>query len=222
MLAEADNARRALRELDDLRRGRVRLGATPSLCTGLMPQIIGEYHREHPGVAIVITESGSRDLQELLAAGALDLALLVDSRAEDDPGVDTQPLFVEELVVISALSDPPPTPRPSMRIRELRTKQLVMFREGYDLREATLAACREAGFEPRLAVEGGEMDAVLGLVAAGLGIAVVPSTVVADRFRVTPLASPGLRRTVQLARRRGIHMSRAAAELERAVQAYAA
>ena len=158
--------------------------------------------------------------RELLSAGALDLALLVDSRAEDDPGVDTDPLFVEELVVISALSEPPPTRRPALRIGELRTKQLVMFREGYDLRETTLAACRAAGFEPRLAVEGGEMDAVLGIVAAGLGIAVVPSTVVAERFRVTPLASPGLRRTVQLARRRDIH--RRAAELERAVQAYAA
>ena len=52
-----------------------------------------------------------------------------------------------------------------------------MFRHGYDLRELTLAACRAAGFEPDFAVEGGEMDAVLGFVEAGLGVAVVPSMV---------------------------------------------
>ncbi len=221
MLAEAENARRAMRELTDLKRGQVRLGATPSLCTGLVPDIVGEYHRRHPGVAIVITESGSRDLQSALTDGTLDLALLVDSRAQDDPGLATEPLFVEELVVISSRDQPPPTRRARMRISELRTKQLVMFREGYDLREATLGACRAEGFEPTFAVEGGEMDAVLGLVAAGLGVAVVPSTVVTDRFRVTPLASPGLARTVQVARRSGVELSRAAAELADAIGAYA-
>lgn len=224
MLAEADHARRAIRELTDLQRGQVRLGATPSLCTGLVPTIIGDYHRRHPGVAIVITESGSRDLQGLLADGALDLALLVDSRAEDDARLVTEPLFVEELVVISAPDLPPPmtpTPRGELRIADLRDTQLVMFREGYDLRETTLRACRAEGFEPSFAVEGGEMDAVLGFVAAGLGVAVVPSTVVGDRFRVTRLAAPGLSRTVQVARRNGVELSRAAAELADAIAGYA-
>ncbi len=46
---------------------------------------------------------------------------------------------------------------------------MVMFRHGYDLRELTVAACRAAGFEPSFTVEGGEMDAVLGFVRAGLG-----------------------------------------------------
>ena len=52
-----------------------------------------------------------------------------------------------------------------------------MFRHGYDLRELTVAACRAEGFEPEFAVEGGEMDAVLGFVRAGLGVAVVPRMV---------------------------------------------
>jgi DNA-binding transcriptional LysR family regulator len=221
MLAEADNAHRAIRELDDLRRGQVRLGATPSLCTGLIPNIVAEYHRKHPGVAIVITEGGSRGLQQLLADGALDLALLVDSRAENDPRIATEPLFVEELVVISAPDGPPPTRRARLPIAALRGKQLVMFREGYDLREATLAACRAEGFEPTFAVEGGEMDAVLGFVAAGLGVAVVPSTVVGERFRVTRLAEPALTRTVQVAQRSGVQLSRAAGEFKRSIDAYA-
>ena len=58
-----------------------------------------------------------------------------------------------------------------------------MFRHGYDLRELTVAACRAAGFEPTFAVEGGEMDAVLGFVRAGLGVAVVPSMVAARSGR---------------------------------------
>lgn len=65
-----------------------------------------------------------------------------------------------------------------------------MFRHGYDLRDLTVAACRAAGFEPVFTVEGGEMDAVLGFVRAGLGIAVVPAMVVehgGPGLRATPL-----------------------------------
>ncbi len=215
ILAEADNARRSLAELADLKRGRVRLGATPSLCTGLVPKIVAEYHRSHPGVAIFITEGGSRDLQQSLAAGELDLALVVDSRADDDDQLATVPLLVEELVIISSRDDPPPTRRGRIGIAQLRNKNLVMFREGYDLRDTTVAACREHGFEPSFAVEGGEMDAVLSLVAAGVGIAIVPNTVVDDRFRITRLRSPGLNRTIELCRRDAIELSRSALDLER-------
>lgn len=221
ILADVDNARRALAEIADVRRGRVRLGATPSLCTGLVPSIVAGYRRDHPGVGIVITEGGSRDLQQRLVAGELDLALLVDSGPHADDPLATTALFVEELVVISSRDVPPPTRRARIGIGELRTKQLVMFREGYDLRETTIAACREHGFEPSFAVEGGEMDAVLSLVAAGVGIAIVPNTVVGDRFRVTRLAAPGLSRAIQLSRREGIDLSRAAIELEHRLRSYA-
>ena len=220
ILAEADTARRSLAELADLQRGRVRLGATPSLCTGLVPRIIAEYHRDHPGVAIVITEGGSRDLQQRLAAGELDLALIVDSRPHDAT-LATTPLFVEELVVISGADDDAPTRRARIGIPQLRNRQLVMFREGYDLRETTIAACREHGFEPTFAVEGGEMDAVLSLVAAGVGIAVVPSTVADDRFRITRLQAPGLHRTIELSRRDAIELPRSAVDLEQRILALA-
>jgi DNA-binding transcriptional LysR family regulator len=87
-----------------------------------------------------------------------------------------------------------------------------MFRDGYDLRDVTVAACRGEGFEPMYAVVGGERDAVLRFVQAGLGSAVVPSMVVAGRpeFRATPFVRPGLSRTVALAHRRDVPPPRAA------------
>lgn len=103
-------------------------------------------------------------------------------------------------------------------IPDLEGERLVMFRHGYDLRELTVAACRSAGFEPDFAVEGGEMDAVLGFVRAGLGVAVVPRMVAARSgrgLRVTPLARPGLARTIALAHRSDVAPPRAARELQR-------
>lgn len=217
MLADADTARREIRALDELHAGRVRLGATPSLCTGLLPQILVSFHREHPGIELIVHEGGSRDLQTQLAEGALDLALVIDTRLTHDHVLQAAPLFVEELVVISPLDAPRPVRRSHITLRELQGHPLVMFRPGYDLRESTLAACRTAGFEPTFAVEGGEMDAVLEFVHAGMGLAVVPSTVVRDRFHRTPIAAPGLTRTVQLAHRRGMDPPRAAGALRQSI-----
>ncbi|MDX6240575.1 MAG: hypothetical protein QOG10_5395 [Kribbellaceae bacterium] len=213
MLADAETARREIRELAELGRGRVRLGATPSLCTGLLPAMLASYRQAYPGVDIVVHEGGSRDLQRDLTEGALDLALVVDARLGDDPELATIPLLAEDLVIISRHGQPGPTRRARMSIAELKDVPLVMFRAGYDLRETTVAACRAAGFEPTFAIEGGEMDAVLEFVNAGLGVAVVPSTVVRNRFRVTPFSAPGLSRTVVLARRRDLEPPRAAQAL---------
>jgi DNA-binding transcriptional LysR family regulator len=210
MLADAETARREIRELAALGRGRVRLGATPSLCTGLLPAVLADYRHTYPGIDIVVHEGGSRDLQDELVQGALDLALVIDARLDNDPELATVGLLTEELVVISRHGDPGPTRRARMGIAELKDVPLVMFRAGYDLRETTVTACRAAGFEPTFAIEGGEMDAVLEFVQAGLGVAVVPNTVVRGRFRATPISAPGLHRTVLLARRRGLEPPRAA------------
>ncbi len=217
ILAETETAYRAIRELDELGRGRVRLGATPSLCTGLLPTMLATFRRDYPGIELVIRESGSRDLQAELSDGSLDLAIIVDSRLRDDQLLSTSPLLTEELVVISAKGSPAPANGARMPIRALKDRPLVMFRRGYDLRDATVAACRAEGFEPTFAIEGGEMDAVLEFVSAGIGLAVVPSTVVGDRFRTTRFNAPGLNRTVQLAYRRDVEPTRAVRALRDAI-----
>jgi DNA-binding transcriptional LysR family regulator len=217
--ADVETARQEVRELVELRSGRVRLGAPPSLFTGLLPAVARLYRQRYPGIRLVIDESGSRDLVSKAAAGALDLALLVLPLHADDPALVTTPLLREDLVVVSSVHEPPPTDGRPIAVAQLRGRPLVMFRPGYDLREVTVSACRKAGFAPTLAVEGGEMDAVLSMVEAGLGLAVLPSTVVAGRstHRVTPIASPGLSRVIGLAHRRGAEPSRAARELQRAL-----
>ncbi|MEC3976150.1 LysR family transcriptional regulator [Amycolatopsis sp. H20-H5] len=220
ILAETDTAYRAIRELDQLGRGRVRLGATPSLCTGLLPTMLAAFRREYPGIELVLHEGGSRDLQTALSEGALDLAMVVDSRVHDDARLSMLPLFVEELVVISSKDAPLPVASGRMRILELAGRPLVMFRRGYDLREATVSACRAAGFEPTFAIEGGEMDAVLEFVKAGIGLAVVPSTVVGDRFAMRRFSAPGLSRIVRLAYRRDVEPSRAVRALRDAITSF--
>lgn len=225
ILADTESARLAVQETVQLRRGRVRLGAPPSLCTSLVPDVLRAYRARHPGVDLLVHEDGSRDLVSTLAAGELDLALIITPQAGQAPGLAVTELLHEDLVLVTA-AEPPPgrsagTRRRWARIEELRDQPLVMFREGYDVREATLAACRAAGFEPSFAVEGGEMDAVLGFVRAGLGPAVLPGMVAArSGLTVTPFAGPGLGRTIAVAHGREVPLTRAAAELRAVLLAY--
>ncbi|WP_327702338.1 LysR substrate-binding domain-containing protein [Streptomyces decoyicus] len=217
ILADAETARREVQEVARLRRGRLRLGAPPSLCASLVPDVLRAFHTAYPGVELIVTEDGSQDLVRALADGALDLALIITPLPVQAPALVTSDLLREELVVVSAPDRPAPVGRRTrIRVEDLRDRPLAMFRRGYDLREFTTAACRAAGFEPTFTVEGGEMDAVLGFVRAGLGIAVVPS-MVAERsgLRVTRFSTPGMHRVVSVAHRGDVSPPRAARELER-------
>ncbi|HET9255412.1 MAG TPA: LysR substrate-binding domain-containing protein [Pseudonocardiaceae bacterium] len=212
ILADVESARLQVHELAELRRGRLRLGATPSLCTGPLAHALACFRDRYPGIRLIIDESGSRDLVRQLAEGALDLAMITSPVHRGNPTLDTVPILREQLTVA--------VPRhlgldlESIRIEDIRDRPLVMFRDGYDLRSMTLAACQRAGFQPRFAIEGGEMDAVLSFVEAGLGIAVVPSMVLQDRpkLRGVPFAPPVPVRTIALAHRTDVRLTRAAEE----------
>lgn len=200
VLADVEATGAEARSLTGMVRGRLSIGATPSLITRVLAPALVEFHATHPGIELLVVEAGSRQLVGQLASGEVDLALVVLPIV--DPLVVTTPLFDDPLVLAVA-PDHPLAPRRQVRVADLDQLPLVMFREGYDLRAVTLDACREAGVEPRLVSQGGEMDGVLAFVAAGLGAAVVPSIALPTEgsLRAIPFAPPGLSRTVALAHR---------------------
>ena len=216
VLADVDGAEGEVRELADLRRGRLAVGATPSLTMTLLPPAFAAFHADFPGIELVVHEAGSRDLVAELEQGALDIALVILPVRHEN--LETTPLLREELVVAVA-PDHRLASRKTLSIAELKGEPLVMFRDGYDLRAATLAACRRAGFEPVFALEGGEMDGVLRCAAAGLGVAVVPSLVIdpAGALKAVRLAEP-LTRTIGFANRKDRRLSRAGREFVETVR----
>ena len=151
-----------------------------------------EFHRSHPGIDLSVVEAGSHQLLPQVATGEVDLALIV--LPVDEPLVVTTPLFDDPLVLATA-RDHPLADRTQVSVRDLDRLDLVMFREGYDLRAVTLDACRAAGVEPHLVSEGGEMAGVLSFVAAGLGAAVVPEIALPDDGSLAGIPFVGARRS---------------------------
>ncbi|MDQ6857934.1 MAG: LysR family transcriptional regulator [Chloroflexota bacterium] len=210
VLADVDGARSEVAGLATLERGRLSVGATPSVSTVLLPRVLAAFHAEHPGVTLSVVEAGSRDLVDRLAAGDLDLALVILPVPHEEL-FETAPLLREELVLAVAKQHPLAR-RKTVKVADLRGVPLVMFRDGYDLRSATIAACEQAGFHPTFAIEGAEMDGVLRMAAAGVGVAVVPRMVVekGGPLVAVRLSQPTLSRSVGVAFRRDRHRSRAA------------
>ena len=162
MLADADTVRHEMQELAGLAKGRVRLGATPTLCISLVAEVLSSFHAAHPGIDLHLSERGSRGLLDELAGGTLDLALVTTS--EETPGTSASlqaiPLLTEELVVAVAANSPLLENRGSLTLTELAELPQITFHESYDLRATTMQAFREAGLSPKVVLEGSEMDAV--------------------------------------------------------------
>jgi DNA-binding transcriptional LysR family regulator len=202
MLADAQSVRRDLAELAGLRRGRVRLGATPTLCISLVAEVLSAFHAAHPAIELHLSEQGSRRLLDELAGGELDLALITTSDAGSAERFTVTPLLVEELVVISSASEPPVTIRDTIGLRDVAVLPQIVFSSTYDLRSTTDVAFQAADLTPDVVLEGAEMDAVLRFVERGLGVAIVPAMVLIDRpgLRSVRLAGPPLTRMISLAR----------------------
>lgn len=172
VLKEVEAARAAMAERVGLRRGRASVGTPPTISTQLLPRALAAFHRHYPGIELRLHEAGVQTLLEQLEAGVADMAV-VTLPVDDHPALSVTELFSEALVVVVG-SNHPLASQPSVTIGDLEHEAWVLSPENYELREAALTACRRAGFTPRVVLDGGEMDTLLRLVEADVGIALVP------------------------------------------------
>ncbi|WP_313813467.1 LysR family transcriptional regulator [Glutamicibacter sp.] len=223
MLADEESIRVEMAELAGLRRGRVRLGAPPTLCVSLVAEVLSSFHAKYPGIELQISEAGSRVLLEQLSGGQLDLALIVTSEhAVNETTLQHVPLLAERLVVADA-PDGALSKQDTVDLRALAKVPQIAFSRSYDLRAATMSAYDGLGLDPNIVIDGGEMDAVLRFVQAGLGVAVVPATVLTQStgLRSVQLVDPQLQRTIGLEHRRDVTLTTAVAAMQEMIRSTA-
>src|SRR5947207_899604 len=155
VLQRLEEARLEVQELSGLRKGTLAVGAPPSVGTHLLPRALAAFSRRHPGISLGFREAGSRTLLKLLEEGELDLAVVIQPIRH--PVLETQLLVEEELLLTLPrqhhLAGSTHSNDGRVKVSQLRQEPFVLLREGaYDLRDQTLAACRRAGFDPRVAL----------------------------------------------------------------------
>ena len=184
-LAEVDGVRADLDALQGLVRGTLRLGGVPPVGPVHPAALIADFSRAHPGVAITVREDVAFTLLSELREGGLDLVLaLVDVDALD--GLDGVRLRDEELVLVAA-PDHPLARAGRVRVERMAGEALVAYGAGSALRDV-LVALVPGG---RVVAEANELETVRELTARGLGVTLMPRTVVAshgDRLAIRPLS----------------------------------
>ncbi len=136
-----------------------------------MPGLLREFRAEHPGVRFQLVQSYGEALLERLRAGELDLCLV--SPLPDAPDLVVRRLDEQRLHLVVPEGHRLAA-RKRVRIAEAADDWFVTLEPGYGLRGITDALCAEAGFTPKVAFEGEEAETLRGLVAAGLGVALLP------------------------------------------------
>jgi DNA-binding transcriptional LysR family regulator len=175
ILAEAARARAAMDDHAGARRGVARVAAAAADARGLAAALAG-FHVAHPQVRLTLREGSATEVLALLAQGAVDLVL---TSLPAPAGAVATPLRDEPLVVAGAAGDPLLAGHASLSVGALREQPLILGERGTTLRRVVLEACQADGFSPVPPLELSDPAAVLTLVRAGLGLAVVPQAWVA-------------------------------------------
>ncbi|MDR3402250.1 MAG: LysR family transcriptional regulator [Chthoniobacter sp.] len=212
LLDRAAAARHAVQELVGLRGGKLVIGAIPSVSAGLLPAAVTAFRQRYPLVELVIAEGTSESVAEGVESGRVEMGII---QHPTPAGPFEERALLTESFVIVASSTHPIAHRRSIRLASLAEEPFVFFKGR--ARDSALAACRAAGFEPRLACESGELETVRALVAAGLGLALLPE-LAAQRAKpacaLVRLSGPKVERQLVVVTRRGHAASPAAAEFE--------
>jgi DNA-binding transcriptional LysR family regulator len=194
-LAAAESQLEALAELDA---GRLRLGTFATASATLTALAIASFAESHPGVELRLVEGRSNETMPLLAAGEIDLAVVTDVAGDPPPDVELEHLM-DDPFYLAVPRDHPLTHEREVRMEDLRAETWI---EGRHCADALMGAAHAAGFEPRVAFDAAEWFAKQGLVAAGVGVTLIPTLAlgtVRDGIVLRSLGPNGPSRKVSLA-----------------------
>jgi DNA-binding transcriptional LysR family regulator len=194
ILAQLADAQAELTEIASSARGRLRVAAFATAAGTIVPLAVSAFRHKRPGVEVDLQLMDPPQSVPALRRGDVDLAVIEEGGFEADPALDG--LGVERLmddVLYAALpADHPLATRRAIALGDLADEEwmIVGLRGTCADTNIVLRACQQAGFEPRIAYSSDDYFAIQGLVASGMGVALVPGLALAssrDDVAVRPL-----------------------------------
>nr|WP_255654877.1 LysR family transcriptional regulator [Cohnella sp. REN36] len=205
ILHDLDRAVTEIHEFLDPEVGEIRLGFPHSLGIHLIPQVIASFRKLHPNVKFRFRQGMYPSLIRDVVEAEIDLAF-ISPFPERHEQVTGEVLLTEDLYAILPPNHVLAT-EDSIHLNQLKDDTFVLFSNGYSLRPLVWDACRSAGFVPIIGFEGEETDTIRGLVAAGMGVSLLPEMALYHTGSMMPaivrVREPRVTRTIGLIRRAG-------------------
>jgi len=218
-LKEMNFATQKLKEMIDPHGGHVSLAFIHSLGARYVPELIGKFRAQYPGIQLQFMQDTTRKILLGLAAGEIDLGLC--SPHEQVDRVSSFLLREEELFLIVS-SAHRLAGREEADLNEVAEDPFVIYKKESGLREIIEKLCLEAGFEPVVSFEGIGDDTIAGFVAANLGVALVPFVPGLDKRRVSVLrvSRPVCKRAIRLIWQTDRYLTPAVLNVKRFIESF--
>lgn len=169
LLAQAEAAKAAVSDVAQLRGGKLTIAAIPSVSACLLPEVIQRFSKQHGQVALQLIEDSSERVADSVESGQADIGFLQLPASKS--AFKVQPLITEPFVLLVGETHALARQK-SVLLRQLSAESFIFYKGR--ARDTALESCRKSGFEPHIVCESGELETVRALVAAGLGLAIVP------------------------------------------------
>lgn len=173
--------------------GEIKIGMPPLIGTLFFPQIAKNISENFPDIKIELHELGAKVVEELVDKGQIDAGIIV--LPTDQNIFNIQP-FISDKFFLFVHKDHLFAERDTVALSELKNEQLILFSKSFALHRYIISACKEAGFNPTISYESSQWDLIIELVAAKLGITLLPQSIsekfTNDKIKMIPLKEPPL------------------------------
>lgn len=211
LIAQAEAAKAVVSDVAQLRGGKLVIAAIPSVSACLLPEVIHRFSKRHAQVELQLIEDSSERVADCVESGLADIGFLQLPASKS--AFKTQTIITEPFVLLVSKTHFLSTQK-AVSLRQLAAESFIFYKGR--ARDTALESCRKAGFEPHIVCESGELGTVRALVAAGLGLAVVPR-LAADNLpasiRTVAIREPKMQRQIAAVWQKGSVLSPAAATL---------
>jgi LysR family transcriptional regulator, hydrogen peroxide-inducible genes activator len=171
ILETAEQGRQEILEMSGQVRGKILLGALPTIAPYFLPEIVRLFREKYRGVELILHEETTLQLLRGLEENELDLALISD--AAPNPRIRIEKLFSEELLLCL------PADHALLRQRvvvaaDLEQEKFILMQEGHCLGAQAQRFCQTKGLHPQISCRSAQIATVLAMVQAGLGVSLIP------------------------------------------------
>jgi len=178
ILSELRAAKEEVAEKQSTVSGKISVGVIPTIAPYFLPPRIALFSRKYPDATITVMEDVTVRLMDRLRGGLVDLAIMaLPARGHD---LECYPLRTERLFAILPKGHPLSRKR-SLKMKELRQEPFLLLRDDHCFRDTAIEVCKHARVLPQIVFESGQFSSILGMVAAGLGVSIVPEMALEKR-----------------------------------------
>ena len=185
ILAEERAAEEAMHALRGLSRGSLRIGASSTIATYILPSYVQQFSVQHPAIELTLQTARSKAVAGLLVEQQLDIGL-IEAPVPEDSRLKVVPWREDELVVVASPAHPL-APQAPIEIAALANEMLVLRERGSGTRRIVLDMLKAHGVTPQRTLGADSVESIKHLVASGLGLSIISRAAIEDMLALRRL-----------------------------------